>query len=118
MPYDSEEKPTAKRQVRPPGEVDDPRLDFLRLPIRRHYRRLLNLGFLNQFVLVRAPDDSRPPHMHDYDAQVYVLKGELTIHAPPGSETLYEGQDKLVPADTPHAETAGSDGVILLVGCR
>ena len=118
MPDHPEEQPTAKLRVRPPGEVDDLRLDFVRLPIRRHYRRLLSAGFIHQFVLVRAPGDVRPPHEHDYDAQVHVLKGELTIGTPPASDTVYEGQEKLVPAGTTHTETTGPEGVILLVGCR
>ena len=118
MPDHPGEQPTAKLRVRPPGEVDDLRLDFVRLPLRRHYRRLLNAGFIHQFVLVRAPDDARPLHEHDYDAQVHVLKGELTIEALAGSETIYEGQEKLVPAGTTHTETTGPEGVILLVGCR
>lgn len=112
------EKPTAKLRVRAPGEVDDMRLDFVRLAIRRHYRRLLSAGFIHQFVLVRAPGDERPPHEHDYDAQVHVLKGELTIDALPEPETIYEGQDKLVPAGARHSERSGPEGVILLVGCR
>ena len=118
MPDTPSERPKTKLLVRPPGEVDDPRLEFLRLPIRRHYRRLFDAGFLQQFVLVRAPDDMRPLHVHDYDAQVHVLKGELMIETPPRAEIVYEGQSKLVMAGTRHAETTGPDGVILLVGCR
>ena len=118
MPDDLTERPTAKLRVRPPGEVDDPSLSFARLSLRRNHRRLAAIGFGQQFVLVRAPGDVRHPHAHDYDARVHVLKGQITIDAPSGSEILLEGEERLIEAGTRHTEATGPEGVVLLVGCR
>lgn len=110
-------RPRSKFRISADGAVQDAGLEFLMLPVRRHARLMTRDGFHQQFVLVRQPGDARPPHVHEYDARVHVLRGELTIERA-DTVTLCEGQSLVVAAGERHAEMTGSDGAILLVGCR
>lgn len=105
-------------EVTPFSEIDDPRLASFKLAIRRHLRQMTHDGFFPHYVLTRPEGDIRPPHVHEYDAHVHVLKGTLTIQMTAGPVTLQENESCLVPAGERHAEATGPEGVILLVGCR
>jgi len=104
--------------VSPDGDVDEPWLEFLQIPLRRRSRLMSAEGFYQQFVLVRPANDFRPPHSHDYDAAVHVLRGELLIVRESGALRLVQGETVTIGAGEQHSETCGPNLVILLSGCR
>lgn len=64
------------------------------------------------------PHAHRPAHTHEYDVQLLVLDGAITLVF--GSERHSYGPGDLctVPAGTVHEEHTGADGVRYLIGRR
>lgn len=57
-------------------------------------------------------------HVHDFDAWGLVTAGEFHITVG-GKKTVYRsGEEFQLPADSPHSECAGPDGVSFLAGRR
>ncbi len=64
------------------------------------------------------PNVVAPEHVHDFDAKVMVLGGEITITRDGKPQTFTAGQWCEIPANTPHAEHVGPEGVAFLSGRR
>ena len=57
-------------------------------------------------------------HGPDWDARVMVLGGKITITRDGKAETFCAGDTCAVPANYPHAEQVGPQGVAFVVGRR
>jgi quercetin dioxygenase-like cupin family protein len=57
-------------------------------------------------------------HVHDFDAKLLVLGGEITITRDGKPETFRAGQCCAVPANSTHAEHVGPEGVAYIAGRR
>jgi quercetin dioxygenase-like cupin family protein len=66
----------------------------------------------------RWPNHVNPDHVHEFDARVMVLTGEITITRD-GMPIIYRAGDSCaVPRGHPHAERAGPEGVCYIAGRR
>ena len=63
-------------------------------------------------------DQNNPEHGHDWDARVMVIGGEITITRDGRAETFRTGDSCAVPANYPHAEQVGPQGVAYIAGRR
>ena len=61
-------------------------------------------------------NEERPVHGHPWDARVMVIGGEITITRDGKPETFRVGDSCAVPANTPHAEQVGPQGVAYIAG--
>ena len=77
--------------------------------LREGYRVFYN-GFRANEVL--------PEHGHEWDARLMVIGGEITITRDGKAETFRVGDSCTVPANYPHAEHVGPQGVAFVVGRR
>jgi len=59
-----------------------------------------------------------PDHMHDWNARVMVIGGELTLERNGERETFTVGDSCSVAAGESHAEHAGPQGVAYIAGRR
>ena len=59
-----------------------------------------------------------PEHGHDWDARVLVIGGEITITRGGKAETFRVGDSCAVPANYPHSEQVGPQGVAYVSGRR
>lgn len=57
-------------------------------------------------------------HAHDFDAQLLILDGELTLLRDGVAQTYRAGDSCQVPAGTAHEERAGPQGVRYIAGRR
>jgi quercetin dioxygenase-like cupin family protein len=57
-------------------------------------------------------------HVHDFDAKLLVLGGEITITRDGKAETFRAGHCCAVPANATHAEQVGPEGVAYVAGRR
>jgi len=57
-------------------------------------------------------------HVHDFDARLYVLAGEITLTREDGARTFRAGDSCDVPAGTLHSEAYGPEGCKYLAGRR
>jgi quercetin dioxygenase-like cupin family protein len=57
------------------------------------------------------PNVHREPHVHDWDARLFVLDGSLTLVRGNGRETFGPGDSCSLAANTPHEEHTEADGV-------
>ncbi len=64
------------------------------------------------------PGVVNPTHTHDFDAQLFIIGGEMTIARGDGSRTYRAGDTCDVPAGTSHEERVGPAGVHYLAGRR
>src|SRR3954466_9653053 len=64
------------------------------------------------------PNCCAPDHVHDFDAKLLVLGGEITITRDGKAETFRAGQCCAVPANSTHAEQVGPEGVAYVSGRR
>lgn len=64
------------------------------------------------------PNQNNPEHTHEWDARLMVIGGEMTITRDGKTETLRPGVSCAVPANYPHTEQAGPQGVAYVVGRR
>ena len=62
--------------------------------------------------------EATPEHGHDWDARVMVIAGEITITRDGKADTFREGDSCAVPANYPHAEQVGPQGVAYIAGRR
>ena len=67
-----------------------------------------------------SPDDTYPPHAHDYDKVIIVVRGSITwmLGAPETPQTIETcAGDRIdLPRGTLHAAEVGPEGVICLEG--
>ena len=80
--------------------------------------RLRDQGYENIGQREMAANTVNPDHSHDFDAQVLVLDGEITITRGGKAQTFRAGDSCEVPAGTVHAEQIGPQGVRYLAGRR
>ncbi|MGE0736795.1 MAG: cupin domain-containing protein [Alphaproteobacteria bacterium] len=59
-----------------------------------------------------------PEHGHAWDARLMVIGGEITLTRDGKAETFRAGDTCMVPANYPHAEHTGRQGVALIIGRR
>lgn len=59
-----------------------------------------------------------PEHVHEFDARVMLLDGEMTITRPTGAQTFHPGDICELAAGTPHSEQCGPNGALYLAGRR
>ena len=59
-----------------------------------------------------------PDHIHDFDARIMVLGGQITITRDGKPETFRAGDSCAVPAGCTHAEQVGPEGVAYVSGRR
>lgn len=59
-----------------------------------------------------------PEHVHEFDARVMLLDGEMTITRPTGAQTFHPGDVCELAAGTPHSEQCGPNGAFYLAGRR
>ena len=59
-----------------------------------------------------------PDHIHDFDARIMVLGGQITITREGKPETFRAGDSCVVPAGCTHAEQVGPEGVAYVSGRR
>ena len=64
------------------------------------------------------PNENNPEHGHGWDARVMVVGGEITITRDGKAETFRPGDSCMVPANYPHAEQVGPQGVAYIAGRR
>jgi quercetin dioxygenase-like cupin family protein len=80
--------------------------------------RLREQGYENIGQREMAANTVNEDHAHDFDAQVLVLDGEITITRGGKAQTFRAGDSCEVPAGTVHAEQIGPEGVRYLAGRR
>ncbi len=78
---------------------------------------LLREGYRIFYGGLRA-SEINPDHRHGWDARIMVIAGEITITRDGKAETFREGESCMVPANDPHAEHSGPQGVAYIVGRR
>ena len=64
------------------------------------------------------PGQVVPEHTHPFDARVLVLEGEYRLTQAGTTRSHGPGAAFEVPAGLPHAEAAGTEGSVFLVGRR
>jgi quercetin dioxygenase-like cupin family protein len=64
------------------------------------------------------PNQNNPEHVHGWDARLMVIGGEITITRDGKDETFRRGDCCVVPANYPHIEQAGPQGVAYIAGRR
>ena len=80
--------------------------------------RLRKLGYENIGQREMAANTINADHAHDFDAQVLVVDGEITIVRDGKAHTFRKGDTCEVPAGTVHAEQVGPQGVRYIAGRR
>jgi len=78
---------------------------------------LLREGYQVFYSGMRA-NEVLPEHGHDWDARVMVIGGEITLTRDGKAETFRTGDSCSVPANYPHAEQVGPQGVAFIAGRR
>lgn len=77
----------------------------------------LREGYQVYYGGIRA-NETNAEHGHDWDARVMVIGGEITITRDGKAETFRTGDSCMVPANYPHAEKVGPQGVAYIAGRR
>lgn len=78
-------------------------------------RTLADEGFPEPVFVTREPG-TMDPHTHSFEAKALIVAGQMWI-AMNGEERLYRAGDMFhVPANLPHSERYGPDGVQYLAG--
>ena len=83
-------------------------------------RKLQAEGYTELFDRHMEASGTGPEHSHEFDALLFVLKGEMTIARNGKPETFRAGDLCSVPAGTLHTEQfgSGSEGVHYLAAWR
>jgi mannose-6-phosphate isomerase-like protein (cupin superfamily) len=82
------------------------------------FERALTKDGFSSSVVKFASGTINPEHVHAWDARLLVTEGEIAITVD-GSELLYSvGDIFALPANYPHSEVVGSEGVSFIAGRR
>jgi quercetin dioxygenase-like cupin family protein len=73
-------------------------------------------GFAETVVVTREANTSMDVHEHPFEAKALILDGELHIRVGETEQTYKVGDIFHLPANKPHAERYGPNGVTYLVG--
>jgi len=80
--------------------------------------RLREQGYEDSVEREMAANTINPAHAHEFDAQLLILDGALTLVRGGAPHTYRAGDTCEVPAGTPHEERVGPGGVRYLAGRR
>jgi len=80
-------------------------------------RRLAAEGF-DALRWSDPPGAEYPPHRHDQDESLWLLRGSMTFGVAGERYPLGPGDRLMLPAGTVHTAVAGSDGAAYLIGRR
>jgi quercetin dioxygenase-like cupin family protein len=71
-------------------------------------------------IVVRTmePNSNKPAHVHDFDARVMVVAGEMTLARDGASRAYRPGETFDIAHGHRHAEIAGPEGVSYVAGRR
>ena len=75
-------------------------------------------GFEEAVTVAREPGGFLDLHAHPFEAKALILKGELLLKVDGVEQSYQAGQVFHLPADQPHFEQYGPQGVEYLVGRR
>ena len=75
-------------------------------------------GFEEAVTVAREPGGFLDLHAHPFEAKALILKGELRLKVDGVEQSYQTGQVFHLPADQPHFEQYGPQGVEYLVGRR
>ena len=75
-------------------------------------------GFEEAVTVTREPGGFLDLHAHPFEAKAFILKGELLLKVEDVEQCYQAGQVFHLPADKPHSEQYGPQGVEYLVGRR
>ncbi len=73
-------------------------------------------GFPEAVVVTREANTSMDVHEHPFEAKALILEGELHIRVGETEQAYKVGDIFHLPANKPHAERYGPNGVTYLVG--
>ncbi len=73
-------------------------------------------GFAETVVVTREANTSMDVHEHPFEAKALILDGELHIRVGDTEQAYKAGDIFHLPANKPHAERYGPNGVTYLVG--
>ncbi|MEZ0600822.1 cupin domain-containing protein [Paraburkholderia sp. IW21] len=73
-------------------------------------------GFPEAVVVAREANIEMDVHEHSFEAKALILEGEMHIRADNTEQTYKVGDVFHLPANKPHAERYGPNGVTYLVG--
>lgn len=79
--------------------------------------RLAREGF-PAFAWEDAPGTAYPPHAHDEDESIWIVRGEITFGVGGAEHRLRAGDRLMLPAGTVHTALAGPAGARYLIGER
>jgi len=75
-------------------------------------------GYLEVVGSRMEPNSFSPEHVHEFDARVLILEGEMTIISNGAEQTYRAGDNFAMNARRRHAQQGGRQGVQFLVGRR
>ena len=75
-------------------------------------------GFEEAVTVAREPGGFLDLHAHPFEAKALIVKGELLLKVDGVEQSYQAGQVFYLPADQPHSEQYGPQGVEYLVGRR
>lgn len=89
-------------------------------PTEQQLRKLFEAEGLHPYAWSNGPGDTYPPHVHEFDKVLMVLKGSITWILPELGENLTTcpGDRLDLPAGTRHAARVGPGGVTCLEAYR
>ncbi|WP_144139325.1 cupin domain-containing protein [Paraburkholderia sp. BCC1884] len=73
-------------------------------------------GFPESVVVKREANAAMDVHVHPFEAKALILEGELNIRVDDDERVYRVGDVFHLPANQPHSERYGPDGVTYLVG--
>lgn len=77
--------------------------------------RLANEGFA-VMTWSDPPGRTYAPHGHDHHESLWCVRGSITFHVGGRDYVLKPGDRLMLPRETVHAATVGSDGATYLIG--
>lgn len=73
-------------------------------------------GFNQVVTVTREPDGFLDSHAHPFEAKALIIEGELRIRTADADQLFKVGDVFHLPAEMPHTEHYGPEGVTYLVG--
>lgn len=85
---------------------------------REFREHLARDGFDKVGVVEWEAGKASKSHVHDFDVLGMLLEGTMTVETDAVAMVCQAGDTFEVAANTPHTETVGSDGALVLIGRR
>jgi quercetin dioxygenase-like cupin family protein len=80
-------------------------------------RRLSEEGF-DAICWTDSPGADYPPHRHDHDESLWVVRGQITFGVAGAEYTLEPGDRLMLPRGTAHTARVGPEGATYWIGRR